>query len=964
MGQIELETTKEFKRRLSTLSREELLEFIAQQSPKYIKQINRIEWVFKNKLGHLTWDDGSPIESRDLTNEELCHLIDPPFIFDMKMAKKWGFNEEQQKHIHIASEPVLWCKSFLGLEPRVYQTLVLRDPNVNRVMRFGRRMGKALALDTPILTPIGWSTMGDIKEGDQVLDENGKPCNVTFVTEVMENRKCYNIVFSDGSVIKADHDHQWAVETKRIRKSNARNKYKQLPPMVLTTGQMLEQVKIGSKQESNYSIKVTKPIRFTEEGIDLPISPYLLGFWLGDGVSANGLVSIGDEDVKESIYHIENDGYNIYKAESTKYEYRVEGLAKLLNLLGLKNNKHIPHQYMMASVEQRFELLKGLMDTDGSCDQNGWCEFSSSNPYFAEQVFDLIIQLGFKATKEVCESWLNGVRHKDRVRIHFKSNTPVFKLQRKLDRQSIKPGSGRDRRYIVDITPIESEPVKCISVDSPNHLYLAGRECIPTHNTFCMSIYLLWYSYTHTNGKSIVLAPMKSQVGVIFDAICEMAERNEIVKSSIVRAVASPQYEINFSNGSSIKLFTTGMKSNSKADVVRGQEAHVIVLDEMDYMGKEDLVAVLPMLQKTSEDQEDKVLIAASTPTGQRNMFWDWNHDPSYSAFWYPTYCNPLWEQKEEERLRNSTTQLAFQHEYEADWGEDADGVYPRRLVDHAFFDGEPWEYKADIGHPKSIYVFGIDWDKYGAGVNIVVVEICSDDNPLYPSKIRVAYREEISKDQFLLHKAVDRVVQLNEIFKPKHIYADRGYGEMQMEHIHLYGKEHPETRLQHVARAWAFNEVIEVPDPYTHEKVKKDLKPFMVDNLRYMLEQKKIIFNPADEDLYLQMISYIVIRTSISNRPVFGPGGSAPDHAHDALLLAAFAVTYNYDTLLNPDYAVRGVSVSNDTFLPMFTVSNAAEEKAAEKIWDAGVAPVYARRALTYNKTRSSQREVKRKMF
>lgn len=624
MGQIELETTKEFKRRLSTLSREELLEFIAQQSPKYIKQINRIEWVFKNKLGHLTWDDGTPIEGRDLTNEELCHLIDPPFIFDMKMAKKWGFNEEQQKHIHVASEPVLWCKSFLGLEPRVYQTLVLRDPNVNRVMRFGRRMGK----------------------------------------------------------------------------------------------------------------------------------------------------------------------------------------------------------------------------------------------------------------------------------------------------------------------------------------------------TFCMSIYLLWYSYTHTNGKSIVLAPMKSQVGVIFDAICEMAERNDIVKSSIVRAVASPQYEINFSNGSSIKLFTTGMKSNSKADVVRGQEAHVIVLDEMDYMGKEDLVAVLPMLQKTSEDQEDKVLIAASTPTGQRNMFWDWNHDPSYSAFWYPTYCNPLWEQKEEDRLRNSTTQLAFQHEYEADWGEDADGVYPRRLVDHAFFDGEPWEYKADIGHPKSIYVFGIDWDKYGAGVNIVVIEICSDDHPLYPSKIRVAYREEISKDQFLLHKAVDRVVQLNEIFKPKHIYADRGYGEMQMEHIHLYGKEHPETRLQFVAKAWAFNEVIEVPDPYTHEKVKKDLKPFMVDNLRYMLEQKKIVFNPADEDLYLQMISYIVIRTSISNRPVFGPGGSAPDHAHDALLLAAFAVTYNYDTLLNPDYAVRGVSVSNDTFLPMFTISNSTEEKVAEKIWDAGAAPIYARRALTYGKTRSNQREVKRKMF
>lgn len=627
MAQIELETTKEFKRRLKTLSREELLEFISQQTPKYIKQINRIEWVFKNKLKHLNWDDGSPVLERNLTNEELCHLIDPPFIFDQKMAKKWGFTEEQQRQIHLASDPVIWSKNMLGLEPRVYQTLVLRDDNVSRVMRFGRRMGK----------------------------------------------------------------------------------------------------------------------------------------------------------------------------------------------------------------------------------------------------------------------------------------------------------------------------------------------------TYCMSIYLLWYSYIHTNGKSIVLAPMKSQVGVIYEAILEMAEKNSLVKESIVRSVASPQYEINFSNGSSIRLFTTGMKSNSKADVVRGQEAHVIILDEMDYMGKEDLVAVLPMLQKTSEDQEDKVLIAASTPTGQRNMFWDWNHDPNFSSFWYPTYCNPVWEQKEEDRLRSSTTKIAFQHEYEADWGEDADGVYPRRLVDLAFSDENNWDYKADIGHPGSKYVIGIDWDKYGAGVNIVVLEIMTEEHPdpRMKGKIRLCYREEILKEEFLLHKAVDRVVQLNSIFRPKHIYADRGYGEMQMEHIHLYGKEHPESNLQHVAKAWAFNEVIEVPDPYTHQKVKKDLKPFMVDNLRYMLEQNRIMFSAFDEDLYLQLISYIVIRTSITNRPVFGPGGSAPDHAHDALLLAAFAITYNYDTLINPDYAVKSVSVSNDTFLNMFTITSGTEEQIAEKIWDnTGSAPLYARRALTYGGNRTSKSAVKRKMF
>lgn len=70
-------------------------------------------------------------------------------------------------------------------------------------------VGKALALDTPLPTPAGWTTMGDVAVGDQLLDANGEPTRVQAATEVMTGRPCYEVEFSDGTVIVADALHQW-----------------------------------------------------------------------------------------------------------------------------------------------------------------------------------------------------------------------------------------------------------------------------------------------------------------------------------------------------------------------------------------------------------------------------------------------------------------------------------------------------------------------------------------------------------------------------------------------------------------------------------------------------------------------------------------------------------------------------------------------------------------------------------
>lgn len=969
MSMYMLDSVKDFRERLSTLSRQELLDIIKEQNPSYIKQINRIEYVFKNKLTHINWDNGQPVNGKNLTNEELITLIDPPFIFDKSLARA-GFNEDQQRQILIASDPVLWAKSLLDVKPRVYQTLMLRDDNDRKVMRFGRRLGKALDINTPIPTPDGWKTMGSLKQGDRVFDRNGKPCFVTFATDTMYNHKCYNVYFNDGSIIKADAEHLWSVETKHIRKNNARNKHKKLPLVTLTTEQMMENLKVGIKNESNYSIPLAAPLQYVDNDIYLPIHPYVLGFWLGDGTNNTGYVTIGHEDQKESIYNIENCGFNINGIKSNDITFNINGLNKLLRQNQFFNsNKIIPVKYLQSSIEQRFELLKGLMDTDGSVLKDGTLEFSSSYKELAENVYELITSLGIKAHMYQCKSKLNGVEYKDRHRIYFKTNIPVFKLTRKLMRQTIEALPCQQRRYITKIVETDTVPVRCIRVDSEDSLFLAGKTCIPTHNTFSLSVLILWHSYVNPKARILVVAPMKSQVGLIYEEVMNMAEKNKVVLESITRHVTSPQFEIQFSNGSTVRFFTSGMKSNGKTDVARGQEADVIILDEMDYMGPEDLVALLAMLQNTNEEKRvRKMLVGASTPSGQRNTFWKWNTDPDFgfSSFWFPSYVNPGWDKETETRMRmDYPNEQAYRHEVEADWGEDVEGVYPRRFVDIAF--QNEWRYAPMVESARSFFVFGVDWDKYGAGVNIVVLEVCNEnhENETFAGRIRLAFREEINKGEFTYTAALDRIIELNNIFKPKHIYIDRGAGEVQLELLHKYGMENPHTKLHKVTKGWQFAETIEIRDPFTKQIVKKDLKPFMVDNLYQMLENEMILFSNHDEELYYQLISYIVIRTSSTGRPIFAAGGQAQDHAHDALVLACFAIADNYDELLNPSFASKSISVSSQAFMPMFDVESREDEEIVEEIWgDTGSAPVKIKRSMSYNLRGSRINSVQRKMF
>jgi replicative DNA helicase len=168
-------------------------------------------------------------------------------------------------------------------------------------------IGKALALDTPLPTPTGWTTMGDVAVGDEVFGADGRPTTVVAATEVMSGRPCFEVEFSDGTVIVADAEHQWLTETRASRKSAQAaavgyNRYRNQRTFaeVRTTEHIAGTVRCNTAdQRLNHAVVNTDPLQLPDA--KLPLPPYVLGVWLGDGHSASSRFTTADADIVSAI---------------------------------------------------------------------------------------------------------------------------------------------------------------------------------------------------------------------------------------------------------------------------------------------------------------------------------------------------------------------------------------------------------------------------------------------------------------------------------------------------------------------------------------------------------------------------------------------------------------------------------------------------------------------------------------
>jgi hypothetical protein len=388
----------------------------------------------------------------------------------------------------------------------------------DRLIWTGREgLGKACSVDTPIPTPKGWTTMGALSAGDQVFAADGTPATVTFATPVMTGHECFRVSFSDGAVIVADADHQWLTETLAAReraaaqsrrspvtrKRGTDQRHKRVHfPAVVTTREIANTLRARGGHALNHSIKTCQPLQYPAQ--ELPVDPYLLGAWIGDGSSHGAQFSSHEDEVPHWVAEIERSGFipTVGHGHSCPIigitctpgpGRRRRSFPGILRHLGLLGNKHIPESYLHASAEQRLALLQGLMDTDGWVTDEGAasgrgagaaiCEFCVTSERVARDTHELLLGFGIKVTFRSSPAVLNGREVGTRYRLSFQTDLPVFRLARKASRLTPLRTRRAKLRYITAVEPVESVPVRCIEVDHPDHLYLAGHECIATHNT-------------------------------------------------------------------------------------------------------------------------------------------------------------------------------------------------------------------------------------------------------------------------------------------------------------------------------------------------------------------------------------------------------------------------------------------------------------------------------------------------
>ena len=336
---------------------------------------------------------------------------------------------------------------------------------------------KGLPLDTPIFTNSGWKTMGTLTTLDKVYDKDGDLVNIKNISTI-KKKKCLKIVFDNNEEIISDFEHRWLVFTEHmgIKKE-----------MVMTTQEIKDYLDKLPKRYQYKLLKVdiAKPLNNPE--IELPLDPYLFGVWLGDGHSVDNKVTQANEAVWDEIkrrgYKVGND---VSQGGSGKASTRtIHGIRHVLFELNVIKNKHVPDIFLMGSYEQRLDLLRGLMDSDGTLNKaRNRFYVSTTRLGQVEFATKIISSLGLKSTVIKYDKKFNGKIIKC-YNIEFSCTkfNPFLCRNQHLKIEELLVGNKRTYKVIKTVEEVDTLPTKCIEVDSPTSTFLYGHTFSVTHNT-------------------------------------------------------------------------------------------------------------------------------------------------------------------------------------------------------------------------------------------------------------------------------------------------------------------------------------------------------------------------------------------------------------------------------------------------------------------------------------------------
>ena len=554
-----------------------------------------------------------------------------------------------------------------------------------------RGKGKAHPYNEIVYTPKGKKLWGDIKIGDLLYDENG---GTTKVIDIPFNdvAPIYEVKFSNGETVRCSEGHLWEVKSHDDHDKT----------FILSTKELLSKFRRPKKitprapkgYENNYTI-------INAIGVEMPkvntnIDPYTFGLLLGDGCFRQPLAqnrayfTSSDEDFETYSKLVP---YN-HKKGAGKYEYTFEipKFGDYLKSVGLymakSEDKFIPDEYKYNSKEVRVNLLKGLLDSDGTA-TGGRIELVLTSKRLIDDVKWILSSLGISYTKERVKHTFYYDRNRNKVpcknayRLSIFSNLELFNLNRKLAlwraRSMSNYGQSKYRSIkIVDIRYIGEEKAKCVTVDNPTHKYLIGTF-IPTHNSYSLAsilnhIFVVGENEeAHEKVKGIVTAYQKEYLtkdGVLnkfvdmanFCATNTQFPRKRLKNSlqEMTWIMGYKDVELDIERGTQNTVL--GVSSKDDESKLRGKRAAKILIEEFGTFPRlVDLYNVLlPSVQEgdivfgqiymlgTAGDNESDFAGAQEimyNPKGYNmyalpNVFDKYNQGKPYFVFFFPGYVN------------------------------------------------------------------------------------------------------------------------------------------------------------------------------------------------------------------------------------------------------------------------------------------------------------------------------------
>ena len=382
------------------------------------------------------------------------------------------------------------------------------------------RVGKLLADSTPVLTTKGWKKHGDLVVGDFVFSPEGRPVRVIAVHP--KHHTTHTVTMADGSQYKCHFRHEWKVYDRKRQKE-----------VIIETQEMIGNLKIREKVSgkekirNRYMLPLTKPI--VGEKKELPVKPYTLGAWLGDGTNKSPRLTCpkSDEVIFDSV---EKDGYikkQTYIHKTTGVPTSVfYGLREDLSKIDMCHSqrvceKHIPEIYLTASIEDRLELLAGLLDTDGTLvEKEHRYHFSTASENLKNDFIRLVSTFGWRSSVICHEPKLSSSGIQGRKCVWSVGFNPTFEIPCRVQRKRLSTFSKQRKIAIESIEESEPEQGNCITVEGG--MYLVGDRLTPTHNTTLLMLFLTWLIGRNSERSNLYSAFSDTITSAFYSGVLEV----------------------------------------------------------------------------------------------------------------------------------------------------------------------------------------------------------------------------------------------------------------------------------------------------------------------------------------------------------------------------------------------------------------------------------------------------------